>query len=249
MDLLIQTLALRPYVFAFVVIYLLLAFRDLGPRPTLLFSVWAFLVAWTAELASTRIGIPFGLYHYTGDTRSQELYLSNVPFFDSVSFVFLAYAAWCLARAALRRDRGLGVVGLAGVVMMLLDVVLDPVAVRGDRWFLGRIFYYPDGGLLFGVPLSNFAGWMLVGWTAIGGFLVLAGPREARSPAGGVVLYYLVLGFNLVISWWIREPILFLLGVLLHVSLFMVWSCYALGAGQAGRSVVSSSSRAAFDSD
>ncbi len=177
-----------------------------------------------------------------------------MPFFDSVSFVFLAYAAWCLGRVALRRSRGLGVVGLAGVVMMLLDVVIDPLAVRGDRWFLGRIFYYPDGGLLFGVPLSNFAGWMLVGWTAIGGFLLLAGRRETGSPASGATLYYLVLGFNLIIScliisWWIREPSLFLLGALLHVSLFLLWSCYALGGGQAGRGVFSSSSRTAFDSD
>jgi hypothetical protein len=57
-----------------------------------------------------------------------------------------------------------------------------------------------------------------------------------------------VLGFNLIISWWIREPSVFVLGALLHVSLFLLWSCYALGGGQAGRGV-SSSSRTAFDSD
>lgn len=45
--------------------------------------------------------------------------------------------------------------------MMLLDVVLDPLAVQGDRWFLGRVFYYPGGGDYFGVPLVNFAGWAL----------------------------------------------------------------------------------------
>lgn len=246
MDLLIHTFTLRPYVFAFILVYLVLAVADLGARRTLLFSVWAFLVAWTAEFASTRIGVPFGLYHYTGDTRSRELFISNVPFFDSVSFVFLAYAAWCLARVALRRSRGPGVVGLAGVVMMLLDVVIDPLAVRGDRWFLGRIFYYPDGGLLFGVPLSNFAGWVLVGWAAIGGFLLMAGRRETGSPVGGAGLYYLVLAFNLVISWWIREPLVFLLGLLLHVSLFFAWSCYA-GGRQAERRAFSSGSPAAFD--
>ncbi len=48
-------------------------------------------------------------------------------------------------------------------MMMLLDVVIDPLAVRGDRWFLGRVFDYPSGGVYFGVPLSNFAGWLLVG--------------------------------------------------------------------------------------
>jgi hypothetical protein len=155
MDLLIQTVALRPYVFAFVVIYLVLALRDLGPGRTLLFSVWTFLVAWIAELASTRVDISFGLYHYTGDTRSRERYLSNL----------------------------------------------------------------------------------------------LAGRRETGSPAAGATLYSLVLGFNPIISWWIRETSLFLLGALLHVSLFVLCSCYALGGGQAGRVVLSSSSRTAFDSD
>ena len=39
------------------------------------------------------------------------------------------------------------------------------------RWFLGRIFYYPEGGVYFGVPLSNFAGWMIVGMVGVGGYL------------------------------------------------------------------------------
>ena len=55
--------------------------------------------ALVAELVSTRVGIPFGLYHYTGDTRAEELFLGNVPFFSPLSFPFLAYASYCLARA------------------------------------------------------------------------------------------------------------------------------------------------------
>ena len=53
--------------------------------------------------------------------------------------------------------------------MMLLDVVIDPVAVRGDRRFLGHIFFYPEGGAYFGVPVFNFAGWTVVGMVGIGG--------------------------------------------------------------------------------
>lgn len=248
MDLFIQTLLLRPYVFGFLVAYLVLAMRDLGPRRTLLFSGWTCAVAWMAEFTSTRVGIPFGLYHYTETTRSEELFISNVPFFDSMSFVFLAYAAYCLARFALRRPRGLRVVVLAGVLMMLLDVVIDPLAVRGDRWFLGRIFYYPDGGALFGVPLSNFAGWAIVGWVAIGGFVRIGGRAPMRSPSGGVALYYGVLAFSLIIAWWIREPALFGLGVLLHVSLLLaVWSCYAVNGNRAAGRAFASGSQSAFE--
>lgn len=45
---------------------------------------------------------------------------------------------------------------------MILDIIIDPLTVLGDRWFLGRVYYYPHGGPYFGVPLTNFAGWFLV---------------------------------------------------------------------------------------
>jgi len=170
MNLLVATIVLRPYVFAFLLVFLLAGRADLGWRRTLLFGAWAWPLAWLAEFASTRVGVPFGLYHYTGATVGQELYIANVPFMDSLSFTFLAYAALCLARVTLA-GRAVSRATLAivsGLLMMLLDVVIDPLAVRGDRWFLGRIFYYPEGGAYFGVPLTNFLGWWIVGAVSVG---------------------------------------------------------------------------------
>jgi Carotenoid biosynthesis protein len=186
MDLLVGTFLLRPYVFGFLGAFLVAGGADLGWRRTLLFGAWVGPVAWLAEFASTRVGVPFGLYHYTGDTRGQELFIANVPFMDCLSFTFLAYASFCLARAILRARQVPPpvVVLVAGVAMMLLDVVIDPLAVRGDRWFLGRIFYYPEGGVYFGVPLSNFAGWMIVGWVGIGGFVFCSGAVGDGSRRG-----------------------------------------------------------------
>src|SRR3989442_8255778 len=182
MDLLVGTFVLRPYVFAFVAAFLLAGAADLGWRRTLLFGASVWPLAWLAEFASTRVGVPFGLYHYTGLTRGRELYVGDVPFMDSLSFTFLAYAAFALARVVLRgRSAGRGSLALlAGFLMMLLDVVIDPVAVRGDRWFLGYVFYYPDGGSYFGVPLADFAGWWIVGTLAVGTYLVLAGEMFGR---------------------------------------------------------------------
>jgi putative membrane protein len=219
------TALLRPYVLIFLLIYLMSAGRDLGWRRTALLTALGWTVAFTAEFLSTRIGIPFGLYHYTGVTKGKELYLSNVPFFDSLSFTFLAYASFCLARWSLRQSGGARVVMLSGLLMMLLDVVIDPLAVRGDRWFLWRIFYYPEGGIYFGVPLSNFLGWAIVGWVILGGFLMISRPLEARTsgrPGLGVGLYYGVLAFNLVLTWWIGEPLLFAIGTLIHLAVFLV---------------------------
>jgi uncharacterized membrane protein len=218
MDLVTGTLVLRPYVFAFLVLFLAAAGADLGWRRTLGFGASVWPVAWLAEFASTRVGVPFGLYHYTGITRGRELYIANVPLMDSLSFTFLAYASFCLARAALagRRVPAWTQALVAGVLMTALDVVIDPLAVRGDRWFLGRIFYYPDGGAYFGVPLSNFAGWTIVGAVSVGIYLGLAGGITGRRVWPGVALYYGVLGFNLVVTAWIREWALLAVGAVLH---------------------------------
>src|SRR5262249_1036112 len=93
--------------------------------------------------------------------------------------------------------------------MMLLDLVIDPLAVLYDRWFLGRGFYYPAGGMYFGVPLSNFVAWILVG-----GYAWATGDADRFTGRGGspgqvTALHYGVLVFNLAITLWIGESALF----------------------------------------
>ena len=221
MDLVIGTLILRPYVFIFLGIFLIAGALDLGWRRAVLFGAIVGPVAWLAEFSSTRTGVPFGLYHYTGLTRGREIYVADVPLMDAASFPFLAYAAFCLARRALApwRPSRPTLALAAGLLMTALDVVIDPLAVRGDRWFLGRIFYYPAGGVYFGVPPSNFAGWALVGVVAVGFYLLVAGTHEGRRVWPGVALYYAVLAFNLAVTAWIREWTLVGVGATLHVGL------------------------------
>ena len=228
MRLLVGSVLLRPYVFLFLLVFLAASVRDLGARRTARFLAWVWPLAFLAEFSSTRTGVPFGLYHYTGSTRGQELFLADVPFFDSLSFTFLAYASFCLARLVVapsgRAKPGgprvqMGLAATSGLLMMLLDVVIDPLAVRGDRWFLGRIFWYPHGGPYFGVPLSNFVGWFFVGAVGVGGYLLLARGATGRHPGPGVALYYGVLVFNLAVTAWIREWSLLASGLVVHVVL------------------------------
>lgn len=222
------TVALRPYVIGFLAFFLAAAVRDLGRARAFGFLLWGFLVALVAELSSTREGFPFGLYHYTGATAGAELFLANVPFFSPLSFPFLAYASFCLARQALGPDSiasrtgRLGAVALAGALMTLLDVVIDPLAVRGDRWFLGHIFIYPEGGIYFGVPLSNFGGWLLVGWATVGGYVWLAGDGRLGSPRLGIALYYLVLAVNLTVTLWIGEFLIAAAGIVVQGGVFLL---------------------------
>ncbi len=221
MDLLVGSLALRPYVFLFMVAFLVAAARDLGLRRALLFGAIVWPLAWAAEWSSIHVGIPFGLYHYTGLTRGQELYVAGVPFFDSLSFTFLAYAAYCLTRRVLAgmRTTSLARAVLAGFFMMMLDIVIDPAAVRGERWFLGHLFSYAESGVYFGVPLSNFAGWWLVGAIGVFAYETCARPGSSREPGrveAGIALYYAVFVFNLAVTGWIGEWTLAALGFAIH---------------------------------
>jgi putative membrane protein len=215
----------------------------------LFFLTWG--IAFLSEFSSTRNGFPYGYYEYLADTRNIELWISNVPFFDSLSYTFIAYTAYAMALLAyvpiLRRGvdiqlvethrlrQSLPVAVLTVVFFVLLDVVVDPVALRGSRWFLGQIFRYPEGGSYFGVPLSNFGGWALVGATVILLFQMVdrllvrygwgsqAGVRYAPAKAlWGPVLYYLLLLFNLAVTFMIDEPLLGYVGVLIFAPITVI---------------------------
>lgn len=243
------SLRLRPYVFGFVALYLLAATVGWGWRRALAFTGLAWAVAFVAEFASTRTGVPFGRYHYTGLTRGRELYLADVPFFDSLSFTFLAWASLGIARRlraryAPRAGR-LAVALAAGFLMMWLDLVIDPLAVRGDRWFLGPVFAYPEPGPYFGVPVANFIGWVVVGTVIAGAWEVLErrlpGPppgwarRIPARDAHPVLLYGLVVVFNLAITGAIGEVALFWAGVAAHLPLaVLVVSSLASPVADAG---------------
>ncbi|RME76074.1 MAG: carotenoid biosynthesis protein, partial [Planctomycetota bacterium] len=83
----------------------------------------------------------------------------------------------------------------------------DPVALRGERWFLGRIYHYPGGGVHHGVPLSNYGGWWLVGATILGLFAWIDRrlPAEPqRAGAGLGALFYLsIMAFCVGVAGWI----------------------------------------------
>jgi uncharacterized membrane protein len=229
MDLLLGTIVLRPYVFAFLAGYIVAAVTDLGWRRTLAFTASVWPVALVAELSSTRTGVPFGLYYYTGLTRGRELFIADVPFIDSLSFVFLAYASFSLARMALatRVVSGWAIAIGTGVCMMALDVVIDPLAVLGERWFLGPLFAYTTPGPYFGVPLSNFVGWVIVGAVGSGVYLGAFSNHSGRRVWPGIALYYAVLGFNLTMTVLIGELLLAVVGATIHVVLALsVWSLH-----------------------
>jgi uncharacterized membrane protein len=243
-----KTLFLRPYVFIFLTSFLIIGRLLLGWTRTVLFLLASVVTAFLCEFSSTRVGVPFGFYYYTGSTVGEELYISNVPFMDSLSFAFLLFASYCLAlvfllpsvagpgqsRLQLVLDpmvrTSWAPLLLTATFLTFIDVVIDPVALRGDRWFLGQIYGYPDPGVYFGIPLMNFVGWAVVGLIALSVYFVIDRRlpplplHDAESAMTtyillGCTLYYGVLLFNLTITFWIGESLLGLVGVMIYLPI------------------------------
>ncbi|MCB0327687.1 MAG: carotenoid biosynthesis protein, partial [Bdellovibrionales bacterium] len=213
----------------------------MGLWRTLCFWLITWLVAFVCEFSSTRTGFPFGLYHYNGSTVGQELYLWNIPFMDSLSFSFLTFASYTCALFFLSPLRKKGwktqyidffsirwsykALFLSTLLMVMIDVVIDPVALRGDRWFLGKIYHYEQHGYYFGVPLSNALGWAFVGFVGLWiyqrvekrflhhAFIDLVMPGLPLAFFWGPALYGGVFLFMLSVSWWIGEFALLILSI------------------------------------
>ncbi len=190
----------RYYVFVFFAVYLLFAVSDLGWRRVAIFTVIGYFTAFLCEFSSIRNGFPFGLYfyHYEEAQAHREIWIGGVPFWDSLSFVFLSYFSYTVARLVYspllvrRRDvqlveprplrRSFKVLVTASFFMAFADVVIDPVTLHGEKWWLGSVYHYADADApYFGVPIANFLGWALVGFVTVGLFQLIDGLREGAS--------------------------------------------------------------------
>lgn len=194
----VTTVAARPYVFVFLGMFLAAAWSTLGRWRALAFLVFGYLIAFASEYSSIRNGFPYGHYVYLYDAFAPGEWIvggrpapgdtgpAGVPFFDSLSYTFIAYTSYSMAlffTAPLYRDPekpGLeladtvrhrcGVLQwiLAASFMTILDVIVDPIAYHGDLWFLGKIYDYSNPGPYFHIPITNTLGWFVTGLAIIG---------------------------------------------------------------------------------
>lgn len=127
-----------------------------------------------AERVGTATGLPFGRYSYTGALRPQ---IDGVPVIVPLAWFAMALPARESAHAALgerstpwRR----AVVGSAALTAW--DLFLDPQMVGEGYWRWRR------RGRYRGIPLTNFAGWFLLG-VVVMAVLERAVPPTEPDPA------------------------------------------------------------------
>lgn len=118
-------------------------------RATVLYLLVTYTVGFSAELLGVQTGLVFGDYVY-GRVLGPKIW--GTPLMIGVNWVMLGYCAGVLSNALLPGRtywlRGL----LAALLMVGLDLIIEPVAMAYGFWDW-------EGGA---VPFSNYVGWFLV---------------------------------------------------------------------------------------
>jgi putative membrane protein len=115
--------------------------------------------AYAIEIVGIRTGWPYGPFEYTIELGPM---IEGVPLGLPLFFLPLVLNAYLLAvllLGSLATRRGVRLAATLGIVLAI-DLVLDPGAVAVGFW------EYLDGGVYYGVPLTNYAGWVLSGTVA-----------------------------------------------------------------------------------
>jgi putative membrane protein len=181
-----------------------------GLRRTAAIVVAVALIAWASEAVGSKTGFPFGSYHYTDKLQPQVL---DVPVLIPLAWLMMLPPAWAVAqvltgallgRAGVRRRRQLWnavvSVPMSALAFTAWDLFLDPQMVHWGLWT------WDQPGAYFGIPLVNYAGWLLVSGviTAVARPPVL--PQRARLPI--YTLTWLIETVGLILFWGLYGPAL-----------------------------------------
>jgi len=107
-----------------------------------------------AETVGVRTGYPFGDYSYAGTLGPEVL---DVPLVVPLAWTMMAYPVLLAARRLSRRWAPL----IGGFGLMAWDMFLDPQMVDDGHWTWADPT--PSLRAIENIPLTNFAGWAVVG--------------------------------------------------------------------------------------
>ncbi|RDZ64297.1 carotene biosynthesis protein [Haloferax sp. Atlit-12N] len=120
--------------------------------------------AYAIEYTGVTTGWPYGWFHYGVDLGPT---VAGVPVGLPVFFIPLVMNAYllCLLLLGDRARNGVVRLGVVIAAVLAMDVVLDPGAVALGFWEYYRLA--DDARLFYGVPLSNYAGWVVSATVAV----------------------------------------------------------------------------------
>jgi putative membrane protein len=159
--------------------------RYLGPKKAVLSLLSLSAFGYTIETSGVLTGFPYGPFYY-GDALGPKV-AGLVPYLLPLSWVPLVLGAVAATAPTVpenenvSRRRVLWVL-YAAILLTLVDGVLDPGAASLGFWV------WPEGGPYYGVPVSNYLGWLFSSSVAAAILLVLGCRRwESVPPPPGLL--------------------------------------------------------------
>jgi putative membrane protein len=189
------------------------AVASYGWRQALVLFSICVAVTFVIENIGAATGVPFGRYHFEVGARLPHV--GRIPIIVGPLWFGAGYFSWVVAATLLdgadrRLERPFNVVALpvvAAFVVTQWDLVIDPPTAT-----IAKAWIWHDGGADFGVPLSNYLGWLLTAFVFFLGFAVyLRGSgsrgerpqptRQDRKLRLIAILFYVSAGLTHVVPW------------------------------------------------
>ena len=170
-------------------------------------------VTFTAENIGSSTGLLFGHYHF--EVGAQFPHVGVITIIVGGMWFGMGYFAWIVAGTLLDgadqylrgRFNVIALPVVAAFVMTQWDIVMDaPESTISKAWI------WHDGGADFGVPITNYLGWLLTSWIFYQGFaLYLAkrphvkAPRRNRALRLVAILFYGFSGLTHLTPWLVAD--------------------------------------------
>jgi uncharacterized membrane protein len=182
-----------------------------GFRPTLVLFCICSAITFVIENVGVATGFPFGHYHFEVDPDLPHVGSIPIivgPLWFGAGYFSRVVASILLDGADRRLDRPFNLIALpvvAAFVMTQWDLVMDP-----SESTIAKIWIWHDGGADFGVPLSNYLGWLLTAWLFYQVFALylrrgtvgwLQGMQRNRKLLLIAILFYLSAGLTHIVPW------------------------------------------------
>jgi len=192
----------------------------LGPRGAALSLLCVSAFGYAIETTGVVTGFPYGPFYY-GDSLGPKA-AGLVPYLLPLSWVPLVLGAVAaVAPAATPEDiapphRAIWVLS-AAILLTLVDGVLDPGAVSLGFWV------YLEGGPYYGVPATNFLGWLLSSSVAATILLALGRRKWGRLPPPPGLLDSILIA----VAFWVGvsffSGLIFPLGLGVMLFVYLLW--------------------------
>jgi len=159
---------------------LIILYNAWGLVRTLKIFVIVTVLAYLAELIGSSTGFLFGKYHYTDLLQPQ---IAGVPLLIPLAWLMMLPPAWAIAQIIFPPSNSrfpIPSILLSALAFTAWDLFLDPQMVGWGFW------RWEVPGQYFGIPLSNYLGWIVV--SAI--ITLAANPKDL--PVGPLALVYIL---------------------------------------------------------